>query len=444
MADYDKGYRLETLLGFATAELSHREVAAQAAAMWRAAARYAGEANDSLKALENNLQGVWRDRAFELFRTEHVEPSRRQLEAFLSKVKDNRPDAMLGVLPELITTKFTEIAELTRGYNHQIELGKEPTEQDEQELARRIGLVLNGLADAYGSARTAVENVGTWQWNGPRAALPTSTPGEAAPGGPTSASAAPADPAAAPDPESAVPAPVENPAAPPADPLAAAAKEVPNALDALSQATQSLRQLLGGGGNLPGPVSLPDPASAAALADYFDHPDAGPGGDAGLPSLAGAGAGAGGGGFGGGVGGFGGGVGAGTAAVPAVPDPASASGTGSAALPSSVPIAASGAAAGGGMVPPQTQSPHAAGSAKAAGGIKPGAAEHPATGRPRARKPAGTPGVSLLGRAGRAGRAEAPAVRRSWDTETDTVRLLDEELWQVDEKNDAPRPRAGH
>ncbi|MFD6070661.1 hypothetical protein ACFWGA_25940, partial [Amycolatopsis lurida] len=311
--------------------------------------------------------------------------------------------------------------------------------------------VLNELAEAYDRARTSIERIGDWQWHGPRAALPESRQSSEGPqtaGTPGPADIAPTDPGQVPDPVSPV-SPSET-----QDPVEAALQEAPGALDALSQAAQSLQQLLGSAQSVPNPVSLPDSASfdpvalgslsPAERADYLNGLAG-----SGSPSLAGS----------GGAGGSGpasGGMGAGSSAVP---QPSSmAAGTGGAPLSSAAAFGAAStagtagtASSGSGMAPPPA-SPNQAGK-RADTGIKPGTAEDTATGRPRERKPRGTPGVALLGRSGITGRPgtgdgtvarPTPLARRRWDAGNDTVQLLDEELWQVEQHDTTTKNRFGH
>ncbi|WP_370964231.1 hypothetical protein [Amycolatopsis sp. cg9] len=304
------------------------------------------------------------------------------------------------------------------------------------EIYGKVAEQLTGLRPKYEAASTALKHAPGPAWAGPRGGAsstsePSSSPGPAAaaPGTAGPASPGPAPGTAQPP---AQPSTQEAPAT--EDPLKAALAEAPNALDAASQALQGLQQLVGGGGDSPSPTDLGSltPAEVAArLSTLADGSSAG----SGLPSLAG----------GGGAPPGGGAGAAGFAAAAPMPSPApDPVATAAAAVPAGSAFTTAGAAAassaGPGMMPPAQPR----GGGKAGSGVKPGDAEHAATGR--SRKPGATPGVPLLGRAGRRGSKAGPppAPRRRWDSENDTVQLLDEELWQVDKTDGAPRYRAGH
>ncbi|MBE1495546.1 hypothetical protein H4696_002646 [Amycolatopsis lexingtonensis] len=310
-------------------------------------------------------------------------------------------------------------------------------EQAEQfdDVYRAIMTEIDGLKPKYEAATTALHKAKGLEWRGPRRAAqdppgPASKPGPAATA-PGATTPAPANPA----PTAAPPSTPDEPAT--EDPVKAALAEAPNALDAASQALQGLQQLMGGGVGSPSPTDLGSPTPAEVAERLSGLGDGSPGG-AGLPSLAGGGADPAGGGFGA--------AGLPAAAPPAppalpAPDPGSTTAAAARVLGTAAATGAAAAAGSPGMLPPMQ--PRGAGG-KAAAEIKPGDAEHAATGR--SRKPGATPGVPLLGRAGRRGSAATPppASRRRWDTENDTVRLLDEELWQVDKTDGAARFRAGH
>ncbi|MEU7787868.1 hypothetical protein [Amycolatopsis sp. NPDC049159] len=306
--------------------------------------------------------------------------------------------------------------------------------EDFDDVYRDVMKEIDGLKPRYEAATAALTKATGLGWRGPRSAAqdppgPSVNPRPAA-GAPGTAS--PASPSPAP-----AAAPPSTPDTPTAeDPLKAALEEAPNALDAASQALQGFQQLAGGAGDSPSPAEIGSPTPAEVADRLSALGDGGPG-DSGLPSLAGGGGVPGGGGFG--AAGF-----PAPAPMPApVVDPGSTTTTAAAipALGTAAATSAAAAASSPGMTPPMQQR---GGGGKPPSGIKPGDAEHPATGR--SRKPAATPGVPLLGRAGRRGAKAAPppASRRRWDTGNDTVQLLDEELWQVDKTDGAPRSRAGH
>ncbi|OXM57320.1 hypothetical protein CFP71_08590 [Amycolatopsis thailandensis] len=226
-----------------------------------------------------------------------------------------------------------------------------------------------------------------------------------------------------------------------------ALEQATDALSALSQAAESAQQLLGNGSGLnlpdtnpvdPGDWTLPpyDGASYPGLGD----PLAASGG-AGMPSLAGGGLPE----AGGGAGGLGG--------LPAVPGANGSPGAamnGLGSLPGIAPAGTSGSAgsaSGAGGMPPMMP-PGNGGGKNSSGGIKPGDADHAGSGRQRGPRSGATPGVALLGRSKGGGARQATAQRR-WDAENDTVQLLDDELWQVNEQTTdshgkTAKKRAGH
>ncbi|WP_181774791.1 hypothetical protein [Amycolatopsis pittospori] len=246
------------------------------------------------------------------------------------------------------------------------------------------------------------------------------------------------------DPEQ--PATPQNPVSTPS-----ALEQATDALSALSQAAESAQQLLGAGSN----VNLPDPGSIDpgdwALPPYesssypgLDEP-LGASSGSGMPSLAG-----------GGLPDVGSGVG-GPGGLPTGPTANGLPGSAMNGIGSSPGIAAAAgtsagsssgtSAAGAGGMPPPMMPPNGGGK-NSAGGIKPGDADHAGSGRQRGPKSGATPGVALLGRSKGGGTRPATAQRR-WDAENDTVHLLDEELWHVNEKptdsqGKTANYRAGH
>ncbi|WP_037317027.1 hypothetical protein [Amycolatopsis orientalis] len=432
---------------------------ASTAWLWREARTWIGEQAKLLRQQANQLvtQDRWPDAAGQRF----LQRVNTDL-ATMSSWTD--PSSRITVGKHVTTSNvFDTISALDSGLwgaqraaerlvLHYNGLSDEEKGKQRQDIEGKIAGEITKLAPLYEAAALGMRGAVGVDWSGPRAATsrqgqqgPATNPGPASNAGPTSAS-----PNAAPsptDPQPQEPTPAEE--APEAtDPLKDALEAAPGALDALSQAMQSAQQLLGGGTSSPSPLPLDpvdplgpgdplsrSPASAEQLARIGD-------GASGLPSLAG-----------GGVGPVGGpaGVGGGPGSPAAPIGPSSPGGIGSTAFPPVTSLSttgSSGASASGspGTMPPAQQQPQHGG-AKTGGGIKPGAAEHAATGRSRDRKPGTTPGVSLLGRSGR-GRPvhratePAPAPRR-WDQENDTVQLLDEELWQVDQEDSGPRYRAG-
>ncbi|MBB5852038.1 hypothetical protein ACFQ05_02040 [Amycolatopsis umgeniensis] len=324
-------------------------------------------------------------------------------------------------------------------------LSDEDKGKQRQDIDGKIAAEITKLVPLYTAAATGMRGAVGVEWKGPRAA--TSRQGRQNPAtNPGPASASPGTAPSPTEPQPQEPAPTEPTTPETTDPLKAALEAAPGALDALSQAMQSAQQLLGGGTGSPLPTPL-DPLDPLGPGDSLSPLEVaqrlarveGTSDPSGLPSLAG-----------GGVSPVGGSA-AGGSLSPVAPVSPSPGGVGSAAFPPVTSLSATGSGGAStsgspGTMPPAQQQPQHGG-AKRGGGIKPGAAEHAATGRPRERKSGVTPGVSLLGRSGRGRPADrtaepAPAPRR-WDRENDTVQLLDEELWQVEQEDSGPRYRAG-
>ncbi|EME58537.1 hypothetical protein [Amycolatopsis decaplanina] len=317
--------------------------------------------------------------------------------------------------------------------------------KNEPAAQQNLGKKLNEIAAQYRLTGQAMLAARGRAWDGPsgevRSGLPANgtAPRATGTGGPDQ-NGAPTDPGTPEDPGEPSP---QNPQNTPS-----ALEQATDALSALSQAAESAQQLLGNGSS----VNMPDPNAIDpgdwALPPYdgstypgLEDPLAAPGGS-GMPTLAG------GGGMpgpGGGAGGFGG--------MPSVADlngsPGGAmSGIGSMpGIASAGTAGSAGSASGAGGMPPPMMPPNNGGGKNPAGGVKPGDAEHPGSSRQRGPKGGVTPGVTLLGRSRGGGTRPATAQRR-WDTGNDTVHLLDDELWQVQETTDShERPanyRAGH
>ncbi|WP_027927880.1 hypothetical protein [Amycolatopsis benzoatilytica] len=297
---------------------------------------------------------------------------------------------------------------------------------------------LDALQPKYEAAAAALKGAQGQPWKGPRGVSPEQAGPSAGPGPATAPG--PATPTSAqPAPGPAAPVSPSTPDSPNAtDPWKAALEEAPNALDAASQALAGLQQLTGGGADAPSPTSPPSLSDLGSLTPHQVADRLSALGDSGLPSLASA----------------GGPVGGGLSSAAPVPTPLSMSvpatadlgttATTAAALTAGAGLSSSGAAAAAsspGMMPQTPANGTRAG--KAASEIKPGDAEYPVS-RSRSGKTAGTPGVPLMGRAGRRStKPNSPAPRR-WEPGPDTVQLLDEELWQPGKQESAPKHRAGH
>ncbi|WP_410649838.1 hypothetical protein [Amycolatopsis sp. cmx-4-54] len=334
--------------------------------------------------------------------------------------------------------------------DHYNRLSEEDRGKQRQAIETKIADEITKLGPKYQDAALAMKNAIGLPWEGPLAATSgQGRPGPATNGVPASGAASPGTAPSPSSPQPQEPTPTEEEVPEATDPVKDALEAAPGALDALSQAMQSAQQLLGGGTTSPSPTPLGpldpiDPLgpggslTPAEIADRLARLDGG----SGLPSLAGGGVSP--------VGGPAGGAGGATAPTTPISQ-STPGGAGNAAFPVAASFSATGSGGTGaagtpGAMPPAQQQPQQGG-AKTGNGIKPGAAEHAATGRSRDRKPGTTPGVSLLGRSGRGRPVDragepAPAPRR-WDRENDTVQLLDEELWQVNQEDSGPRYRAG-
>ncbi|GAB2922347.1 hypothetical protein GCM10027280_06960 [Micromonospora polyrhachis] len=453
--DYRIGYSLETLDNIATRELdNHIKNCAAEAARWTELIRYLDETAHTLRNRIDNVGKHWGDAAF----SELEGRVKTSIDGLIS-VRNAIASASLDkVFNDHLPVSIRSTQDRIRLQNAAYQLEREPFERNGQVLDKRpfeaaSGVALNELALEYLVAEQAVRQLTEkLKWVGPRAHLSEVGPGGVMPGpgamgGPNSAGpeeTGGVDPASVPDTANGPNPSPTDPAADSPDQAESLLDGVPEALNALSQAMQSLA---GTGSEVPNPVTLPvgefDPADLASMspeeyADYLDRMGA-----SGLPSLAG--------------GGTGGGGAAGMTAVSPVANPVPVGGSSGTPLPSSAMLATTGTPTGTTgpgamppMYPPNTQRTNSG------GGIAPGAAEQAGTGSPRKRKPSGTPGVSLLGRAGRVDPAKdslaspsSVAPHRRWDTATDTEPdtgpLLDEELWQVNQPDRRPtRHRAGH
>lgn len=362
-----------------------------------------------------------------------------QKQTTASEVLDKVNDLNLALWAALNTAKDQ--------VDHYNRLSEEDRGKQRQEIETKIADEITKLGPKFQDTALAMKKAVGSPWEGPLAATSgQGNPGPATNGVPASGAASPSASPAPSSPQPTDPAPTEEEAPETTDPVKDALEAAPGALDALSQAMQSAQQLMGGGTESPSPTPLSpiDPLgpgnslTPAEVADRLARLDGG----SGLPSLAG-----------GGVSPVGGPAGAagGTPSPTAPTNPASPGGVGNAAFPAVASLSATGSGGTGaagtpGAMPPAQQQPQHGG-ARTGNGIKPGAAEHAATGRSRDRKSGATPGVSLLGRSGRGrpvNRAGEPApAPRRWDRENDTVQLLDEELWQVNQEDSGPRYRAG-
>ncbi|GAB1509189.1 hypothetical protein [Actinophytocola sp. KF-1] len=415
------------LLARLEAEQAHVARLAVSSQMWSRAATVIDETRkrlyDRTEALVHN---AWHDEGATAFRTAAVESVSTMMTWHGLITSYGFPGGSVSARIDELVAQYPRNVDRVRLICEQYEAAKAQDDRTpvDQYLAQAAAVL--GEHDRSAQAVTAVmRNITTFavDWAGPRAAAEGRAPGSAPPGTPgntTGAGGSPGDPAEAGNPDTA--AEPESPR----DPQHVEPGEQPNLSDALSAATSALQAaegLLGGGSGVqvPDPISVPDVSGLGHAPEPYRY------GVGTLPTLAGLDAGgAGGGGFGGAAGSV---TGVGTTG------PGNPVGTGDAPVPTAFARGAAGTAAAVGamgasppMMPPNTG---AAGARQSPGGIKPGNSDRPAAQpRPRARR-AGpmTPGVALTGRAG-AG-APTPAARRGWDSDNDSLQVLDEHLWQV-------------
>ncbi len=414
------------LLARLEAEQEHVARLALSSQMWSRAATVIDETRkrlfDRTEALVHN---AWHDEGGTAFRTAVVESVTTMMKWHGLITSYGFPGGSLSNKIDELVTQYPRNVERVRLICEQYEAAKaqDDTTPVDQYLAQAATVL--GDHDRSAQAVTAVmRNLTTFavDWKGPRAASESRAPGGALPGTPgndNGAGGSPGDPAEAGNPDTAT-----EPESP-QEPQNVEPGEQPDLSDALSAATSALQAaegLLGGNGTLvPDPISVPDVNGL----DYAPEPyqyDVGT-----MPTLAGLDAG----------GAAGGGLGGAAGSVPGVgtTGPGNPGGTGNAPVPTAFARASGTAAVAGAMgssppmMPPNAGA--AAGTRQPGGGIKPGNSDRPAAQpRPRARR-AGpvTPGVALTGRAG-AGTPK-PAARRGWDSDNDSLQVLDEHLWQV-------------
>ncbi|MEU8417968.1 hypothetical protein AB0C24_34685 [Amycolatopsis japonica] len=443
MASYTR-FSLDEQLNILRGEIAHTYPALkQASEMWKSVQTWLNPASRSLRESTNALEPFWDDEAgrrmVQWLRDTHTGSLGPWERAAAESHVVEHIDKLTAML---ILNAFTFASEATKAAN----------DPDYEETARSVvGAKLDEMATQYLRTGQAMLAARSRPWNGARGEVDPGVDTSSSPAGPgTQNPASPTSPSN-PAPGQETPANPDQPQSPTEDPLQDALEAAPGALDALTSALESLQQLAGGGQSVPEPAALPDPTGGLPSWDPSSMSPSGLGDPSGMPSLAGGGGGDLPGG-GGGAGGPGTGLGAGATAA----NPVSPSGTG--AVGTALPPVATGTgarsaagAAGSGAMPPMYP-PQSAGARGSGGGVNPGNADR-ATGRPRERKPGGTPGVSLMGRAGKGRAAKGaaapsapPGARRDWDTENDGVQLLDEELWQVDpvhKNQEEPRFHAG-
>lgn len=433
MANRYANEHVDTQLRRVSAEAAHVDRLNDVYRQWTAAADIIVTARDQLRDYSHNLvTNVWTDEAGTDFKA-RVDKSVTVLNTWCDSfdTQFHRFQTLLHTLsfdyPDIVRNVTIIRDNCVRQAHADLSSGKTPNDKPFQEAA---GEQLMRLDNYYWAAYWIQLGLASGTaWDGPRAAL--SVPGAPQPGLPATSTGAPtSSPQSAGTPRAAeVPQPQTAPENPAAPQQVENPQEATDPLAAAASALQAAQGLLGGAGTqVPDAIAAPgfDYSPTDLTAAYAN----------GQPELAG-------------LGGLGGGVGAASVGGAALGAPAIGAGTamtgpGAGTLPSAgsapVPLSglaggtASAAAAGASspMMPPQSGAGAAAAGGRQGNRIKPGDAERPATGsRPRRRAGAGpvTPGVALAGRAGAA--QPTPAARRGWDSENDSLRVLDEHLWQV-------------
>ncbi|MGW0432189.1 hypothetical protein ACWDV4_06540 [Micromonospora sp. NPDC003197] len=434
-------YSLSELSDFSKHEFEqHVEKSILEAETWADMISHLENAAKGLEDVIKFLKRCWWDLAFDEFKR-RIDSDIGQIRKMIDEINGANLVAKFESLPGEIEKAHTTAGNLYIDYADRIfqaqTLGRQVSISELRQMELDAGMALDKLANKYLETKDAVLSVSeALKWVGPRADLAGIGPG--GPGGMGGSGSAglggglgSLGPGSVPNLDTTLkPSPTDTPANP-TDPKELL-EGVPEALNALSQAMQSL----GAAGGMSNPVTLPvgefDPSDLGSMspdeyADYLER--------MGSPSLAG-----------GGVD-IGGGGAAGMTAVSPVANPVPLGGSTNAVLPSGALSSATGLTAGTGgyggmpsMYPPQTQG------SNPGSGVRPAATAPVAPGSPRKRKTSDTPGVSLVGRARRVGPTKdslapppslAPQQQRS--TEQDNGQLLDEELWQVNQQARKPR-----
>ncbi|WP_340683440.1 hypothetical protein LCL61_33440 [Amycolatopsis coloradensis] len=440
------------------AEIAHTRPRLQAAkAMWESAERWIKRTHLMLRGAANEVSSGWLDRPGEEFVDRLRNNCTYSLGSWtgLEGLSGNGAVASLG---RMLFDQPVDGGILASGVIAQLdmadaqlvvgafvaagEISKVEQNADYKPQAQaNLGKKLDEIATQYRVTAQAMLAARGRPWDGPSAEPGSGLPyNGAAPsatgvGGPNQ-NGAPVDPGTPEVPSEPSP---QNPQDDPS-----ALEQATDALSALSQAAESAQQLLGNGSsvNMPDPNAIDPGDWALPPYDGSTYPGLedplGASGGSGMPSLAG----------GGGLPGSGGGMG-GLGGMPAVADLNGAPGgamNGVGSIPGIASAGSSGSTSGAGGMPPPMVPPNGGGRNSAAG-IKPGDAEHTGSSRQRGPKGGVTPGVTLLGRSRGGGTRPATAQRR-WDTDNETVQLLDDELWQVQQTTDShgkpAKYRAGH
>ncbi|MFD5095256.1 hypothetical protein ACFWMR_31960 [Amycolatopsis thailandensis] len=425
--------------------------------MWDQAEKWIDDTHASLRSATNNLRGPnWDDEVGRAFVGWADEVSESGLGSWggQEKAPEGAPQRPIGSIDEahlpqeigMLLAEMDVVRSIMNAWIGAVNAKTDPEERtkEAEKAQEKVGGLLDMVAQQYVRTGYAMLAARGRPWNGPTQLGtgpgydPDSGLGDGS--GVPNAGDPPGEDPGSPDPGTPEQPKEQNPTT--TDPV----KQATETLSALSDALSAAEQLLGGsGGETPDLPDLSgiDPSKLGDYSDYLDYADyadyAAPAGTSGLPSLAGMPDTAGLSGAGGGGAGAMPGLGASTGSSL----PGDGLNAGAAPMASGLARGTTGSAAGAGSggMPPPMMPPNGAGKGEN-GGIKPGDAERPA-GRQRG-KPAGTPGVPLLGRAVNGKRKAPPAApQRRWDPENNTVQLLDEELWQVN-NDSAAKFRSGH
>jgi hypothetical protein len=422
---------------------------------WTAAAQIVNDTRNSLDAYTVSLRAnAWFDQAGDDFKA-RVDKSVVGLDTWRDAFDENlhRMQTLMHTLSFDFPDIYRNVAKERDDYEREV---YSKGHADPRPYQERAGAQTARLDSYYYSLTWVMIAMSSGTpWDGPRAALPG--PGGTDPGSPNGSptSGPSASPQGAGTPQ---PATTPEPATVPEPETPATPGEAPEATDPLAAAAgalQAAQGLLGGAG-----AQVPDAIPAPGFDELptADHAYGQPGlagldtgfGGAGSPTAVGGGASVGGPAISGAVSGTVSGIGM---TGPGIATPL---GSGGAPAPLSAQPAASNTASarsGSPMYPPQSGAGAGAAGQRKTSGIKPGDSDRPLNEtRPRPRRGAGaapvTPGVALAGRAGAA--QPKPAARRSWDSDNDSLRVLDEHLWQVNPEEethgqDRGRPgRDGH
>jgi hypothetical protein len=393
------------------AERLHLRSLYEAAGAWQRAVDLVNATATQLNNRKTSLLNeAWHDDASRSFGDE-VNKSLRSMQDWATVVVRSGVVGHINHLILQFPNIYNEMVAMCRGFQTAERLGQ-LNNYNFFSFCRRAGEISIKVDRHYEPITAAMKKIEAEapDWAGPRAAIPGPAPAPGVPGS-TPSSTGTGSPGAPGTPEPAT-VPEPQPAEVPENAVPGEPRQATDALGAAANAVQAAQGLLGGT-QIPDAISLPEVEEFNPGEVPYGQPEL-----AGLDPAA----------FGGGAAGSAGGV-SGVGTSPTGPGGAVGAGT-----PPAQGDLARGMSAGAGTgAPPPMYPPNsgAAGNRSAAAGIKPGNSDRPAAqSRPRPRRGTpSTPGVALAGRAGAA--APTPAARRSWDSDNDSLQVLDEHLWQV-------------